>query len=46
MHVSAPLLDIVAYTGYMFVVVGRSLHSFPFQLNFSASVYRITRINS
>ena len=27
-------------------VLGRSLHSFPFQLNLSSSIRRITQINS
>ena len=25
---------------------GRGLHSFPFQLNFSSSVHRVTRLSS
>jgi hypothetical protein len=28
------------------VITGRGLHSFPFQLNLSSSVHRITQINS
>ena len=30
----------------IYSVVGRGLHSFPFQLNLSSSVHRITQLDS
>ena len=34
------------YGDDVLLLVGRGLHSFPFQLNLSSSVHRITQINS
>ena len=38
--------DAGKYDGALGVIVGGGLHSFPFQLNLSSSVHRITQLNS